>query len=294
MGAACAGGETMTQEAKAQLRKEQDVAKFLDEILVQDLKKDRECIKLLFLGAGESGKSTLLKQMTIINGSGFSEEERKNYIALVHSNILQSMKALLKQQMVYAEQDAKFVLPPENEEAKKTILEMKFDEMLTPKTADYIDKLWHDPVIQATYDRRSEYQLNDSTAYFFERLQAVMTSGFIPNDQDMLRARIRTTGIVEHRFEIEKNEFRMFDVGGQRNARKKWIHCFENVTAVIFVAAISGYDERLPEDNATNRLHEALNLFEDICESKWFKNTSLILFLNKKDIFKEKVRVRVV
>ena len=48
----------------------------------------------------------------------------------------------------------------------------------------------------------------------------------MPSDQDILRARIRTTGIVEHRFEINHegkvNSFRMFDVGGQRNARKKW------------------------------------------------------------------------
>lgn len=61
--------------------------------------------------------------------------------------------------------------------------------------------------------------------------------------QDILRARIRTTGIVEHTVRIEGNEFRMYDVGGQRNARKKWIHCFENVTSVIFVAALSGYDQ---------------------------------------------------
>jgi hypothetical protein len=31
--------------------------------------------------------------------------------------------------------------------------------------------------------------------------------------------------------------------GGQRNERRKWIHCFENVTAVIFVAALSEYDQ---------------------------------------------------
>ena len=48
----------------------------------------------------------------------------------------------------------------------------------------------------------------------------------------------------------------MFDVGGQRNERKKWIHCFDDVTAVIFVAAISEYDQNLYEDHKTNRMHE--------------------------------------
>ena len=80
-----------------------------------------------------------------------------------------------------------------------------------------------------------------------------------------------------------------FDVGGQRNERKKWIHCFENVTAVIFVAALSEYDQVLYEDETTNRMTEALNLFDEICNSRWFRETSMILFLNKRDLFQAKV-----
>jgi len=71
---------------------------------------------------------------------------------------------------------------------------------------------------------------------------------------------------------------------------KKWIHCFENVTAVIFVAAISEYDQVLYEDENTNRIVEALNLFEEICNSRWFRDTSMILFLNKRDLFAEKIQ----
>jgi len=81
----------------------------------------------------------------------------------------------------------------------------------------------------------------------------------------------------------------MFDVGGQRSERKKWIHCFENVTAIIFLVAISAYDQVLVEDETVNRMQEALTLFDSICNSKWFVKTSIILFLNKIDIFKEKL-----
>ena len=81
----------------------------------------------------------------------------------------------------------------------------------------------------------------------------------------------------------------MFDVGGQRSERKKWIHCFENVTSVIFLAAISEYDQVLIEDETVNRMQEALTLFDSICNSKWFTSTSMILFLNKVDLFKEKL-----
>src|SRR3954470_9197898 len=64
---------------------------------------------------------------------------------------------------------------------------------------------------------------------------------------------------------------------------------FENVTAVLFVAAISEYDQVLYEDENTNRIVEALNLFEEICNSRWFRETSMILFLNKRDLFAEKI-----
>lgn len=40
----------------------------------------------------------------------------------------------------------------------------------------------------------------------------------------------------------------MFDVGGQRSERKKWIHVFDNVQVVLFLVAISGYDHVLVED----------------------------------------------
>lgn len=42
----------------------------------------------------------------------------------------------------------------------------------------------------------------------------------------------------------------MFDVGGQRSERKKWIHCFENVTSIIFCVALSEYDQVLLEENS--------------------------------------------
>lgn len=81
----------------------------------------------------------------------------------------------------------------------------------------------------------------------------------------------------------------MFDVGGQRSERKKWIHCFEGVTAIIFCVALSGYDLVLAEDEEMNRMIESMKLFDSICNSKWFVETSIILFLNKKDLFEEKI-----
>lgn len=83
--------------------------------------------------------------------------------------------------------------------------------------------------------------------------------------------------------------YSMYDVGGQRSQRRKWVYCFEDVRAVLFVVALSGYDMTLLEDNTVNRLEESLNLFEQIVNNRWFKEASFVLFLNKLDLFREKI-----
>ena len=97
--------------------------------------------------------------------------------------------------------------------------------------------------------------------------------------------RARTSGILEDNFIIDQACFTVYDVGGQRNERRKWIRCFDEVTAIIFVAAISEFDQTLYEDSQTNRLIESLNLFEEVVNSRWFNNSSIIIMLNKEDIF---------
>ncbi len=72
--------------------------------------------------------------------------------------------------------------------------------------------------------------------------------------------------------------------------RKKWAHCFEDVTAIIFVVAMDGYDMKLYEDENVNRIQEARKLFDDIVNSKWFQSTNIVLFLNKSDLFAEKIK----
>lgn len=81
----------------------------------------------------------------------------------------------------------------------------------------------------------------------------------------------------------------MLDIGGQRSERTKWIPCFENVTAIIFCVALSEYDQVLLEDPTTNRMAESLFLFESVINSRWFPHTSVVLFLNKIDVFRAKL-----
>uniref|UniRef100_A0A182QZE3 Guanine nucleotide-binding protein G(O) subunit alpha n=1 Tax=Anopheles farauti TaxID=69004 RepID=A0A182QZE3_9DIPT len=125
---------------------------------------------------------------------------------------------------------------------------------------------------------------------FLDDLDRLGAKDYQPTEQDILRTRVKTTGIVEVHFSFKNLNFKLFDVGGQRSERKKWIHCFEDVTAIIFCVAMSEYDQVLHEDETTNRMQESLKLFDSICNNKWFTDTSIILFLNKKDLFEEKIR----
>jgi len=121
-------------------------------------------------------------------------------------------------------------------------------------------------------------------------LERVAKSDYVPTRQDVRGVREKSTGVNEIEFKIGNYLFSMTDVGGQRSERRKWIHCFENVTAIIFCSALSEYDQKLYDDETTNRMYEALRLFSDITNSKWFNETPVILFLNKKDIFEAKIK----
>eukprot|EP00455_Lapot_gusevi_P036475 TRINITY_DN405_c0_g1_i3.p1 TRINITY_DN405_c0_g1~~TRINITY_DN405_c0_g1_i3.p1 ORF type:complete len:286 (+),score=98.07 TRINITY_DN405_c0_g1_i3:265-1122(+) len=182
-------------------------------------------------------------------------------------------------------------ISPALERSKQAINNLTDDMTpLSRSLVNHISQLWADPGIQRTFECRAIFHLPDSAKYFLDKLDEVSQENYLPTYNDVLRVRVRTTGVVQNNFLISKHRFEVYDVGGQKSERKKWIHLFEGVTAVIFVAAISEYDQTMWEDNHTNRMEEALNLFEEICNSPFFQQTSMILFLNKTDLFDEKIR----
>ncbi|MFT7800731.1 guanine nucleotide-binding protein G(i) subunit alpha-2 [Arapaima gigas] len=278
-------GCTVSAEDKAAAER----SKIIDKNLREDGEKAAREVKLLLLGAGESGKSTIVKQMKIIHEDGYSEDECKQYRAVVYSNTIQSIMAIIKAmsnlKIDYGDSaradDARqlFALSAAAEE----------QGVMPDELSNAIRRLWADSGVQSCFTRSREYQLNDSAAYYLNDLERIARSDYIPTQQDVLRTRVKTTGIVETHFTFKDLHFKMFDVGGQRSERKKWIHCFEGVTAIIFCVALSAYDLVLAEDEEMNRMHESMKLFDSICNNKWFTETSIILFLNKKDLFEEKI-----
>ncbi|KAM8984050.1 LOW QUALITY PROTEIN: guanine nucleotide-binding protein subunit alpha-14-like [Ara ararauna] len=267
-GYCCSAEETESQRIGGETQRQ----------LRRDKRDFRWELKLLLLGTGESGKSMFIKQMRIIHGSGYTEEDRKGFTKLVYQNIFTLMQAMIRAV------DTRTIpyTCKENEEKKtsnsrkkiqgdaggrentalhlrvyislkrqilKYLLVIKEVEVgkvsvLERKQFAAIKKLWEDPGVQEYYDRRRESQLSDSAKYLFSR---------------------------------------MVDAGGQRSERRKWIHCFESVPSITFLVAVSEYDQVL------NQMEESKALFKTIIISPWFLNTSVILFLNKKDLLEEKI-----
>ncbi|XP_026579823.1 guanine nucleotide-binding protein subunit alpha-15-like [Pseudonaja textilis] len=273
----------MSEEEKNAMMIDKEISRLLQE----QKKRDRWELKLLLLGTGEGGKSTFIKQMRIIHGVGFTEDERKDFAKVVYQNIFTSIQAIIRAmeslQIPYGQE--------ENAQNARQLLSVDAYKVvsLDPHHARIIGGLWKDAGIRTCYKRRSKFHLLDSTSYFLSNLDRIASEGYVPSAQDILRTRVPTTGINEYCFSMQKVTLRIVDVGGQKTERRKWIHCFENVIALIYLASLSEYDQSLEENNSENRMRESLDLFRTILELPWFWNTSIILFLNKVDILEEKI-----
>ena len=244
---------------------------------------------LLLIGGDFSGKSTIMKQMKIIHKNGFSFEECCFYRLVVYENVIEDIHTITNAMHSLC---IDYENPDREEDVSQLpllVADKKIDT-LPPELLIIMKRLWADQGVQKCFSRAREYQLNDSAGYYLSELDRIGAACYFPTDQDILRARMKKRKIIETRFNIRDIHVRMFDVGGQRSARKKWIHFFEDATAIVFCVALSEYDLVLSEDKETNRMKKSLQLFASICNSHWFFNTSIFLFLNKKDLFAEKIK----
>lgn len=271
-------------------KKAKEANKRIEKLLAKDKQVYKATHRLLLLGAGESGKSTIVKQMRILHVNGFGPDERKQKIEDIKKNIRDAILSIVG---AMASLNPPVLLEnPENQFRVDYMLNVASqpDFDYPAEFYEHTEILWSDKGVQACYERSNEYQLIDCAQYFLDRVHIVKQSDYTPSEQDILRCRVLTSGIFETKFTVDKVNFHMFDVGGQRDERRKWIQCFNDVTAIIFVTACSSYNLVLREDPSQNRLKESLVLFHSIWNNRWLRIISIILFLNKQDLLAEKVK----
>ncbi|KAM8951242.1 guanine nucleotide-binding protein subunit alpha-12 isoform X1 [Vulpes vulpes] len=305
------GGGARDAEREARRR-----SRDIDAGLARERRAVRRLVKILLLGAGESGKSTFLKQMRIIHGREFDQKALLEFRDTIFDNILKvrapprprprtcgqvcpGVPRCAQGSRVLVDARDKLGIPwqySENEKHGMFLLAFENKAGLPVEPATFqlyvpaLSALWRDSGIREAFSRRSEFQLGESVKYFLDNLDRIGQLNYFPSKQDILLARKATKGIVEHDFVIKKIPFKMVDVGGQRSQRQKWFQCFDGITSILFMVSSSEYDQVLMEDRRTNRLVESMNIFETIVNNKLFFNVSIILFLNKMDLLVEKVK----
>ena len=309
-----------------------------------DYDRDRNKVKLLLLGAGESGKSTVFKQMRQLYGDKYTTDELAQFRLFIHQNVIQTIEDLCD----IARKEIEAGTFPDDPiihstEFRSTAPENGQSDMrnfrrfpdLTLQRAQAVDRLWKSPLFQSIWhyilhgEGRKRYQIIESAKGFLDRVEELSNPLWIPEEQgnipmmfdvspsfsltltincifgcnqDILHCRVRTSGIREERLLVPASNtgphdtskrsrgmsdlsassgqsggsggtgsgsgsgdghskiFQFFDVGGQRNERRKWIHCFEGVHAVIFIVALSEFDMSLWEDGTANRMEDSIQV----------------------------------
>uniref|UniRef100_A0A7S2RHV6 Uncharacterized protein n=1 Tax=Rhizochromulina marina TaxID=1034831 RepID=A0A7S2RHV6_9STRA len=268
---------------------EDQQSKQVEKTLASAQREDAKTVKLLLLGAGESGKTTFLKQLKARFSAPPTARELSEVADIIRGNILEFM-ANLATAMVDLELDGDLQDELQPTVSKLTSMNTKDTAELTPVFARNLLALWLSAPAQAVFARRAEFQLVESHTVFIERAVEIADPRFEADFQDMLKARVKTSGIKSENLVIDGVNFEIFDVGGQKSERRKWIRCFDNVTAIVFFVGISEYDQMMHEDETTNRMEDAIGLFHETVTNEAFEKTSVCVFLNKVDLFENKLK----
>ena len=148
-------GCCMSDEEKTQRHR----SKTIDKQIAREKQQFKRTQKVLLLGSGESGKSTFLKQMRILHGAEFSEDELKSFKPVIYSNCVKGMKVLIdardKLHIPWGDENsiphANLVFSYDNN--------MKLDEPVFLQYVPSMILLWKDEGIKTSFDRRREFQL---------------------------------------------------------------------------------------------------------------------------------------
>jgi len=261
-------------------------AKASDEIAIETAQFETPDVKILTLGAGECGKSTIWRQLKLLYCGGFDEDEIETNKSVIRINVIADIKTLLE--AVHRNDET---IAQELQSSVELVNDLQgTDDEFTPEVADAISQIWADPIAKHTFKTNNSIGLGDNAGFFLDSVKRIADPNYVPTSEDILKSRIRTTGISNLDFKIKNINTQLTDVGGQKSERSRWQKCFTNVDYLLFVVSLSDFDQVMFEEEGTSRTVDSMNLFSQIANSNIFENKPIFLVLNKKDLFTTKLR----
>lgn len=213
---------------------------------------------------------------------------------VIWANIISQMRVLVR----VAKDEAMEYSSPEVTQIANQLAEGTTElEAGSPDATNALKRLWAEDALRVIYDERDRlFNLSDGVSHFWNDLDRVFSLSYLPTNEDILRARLRTIGFDEAVFSYKGSRFRVVDAGGQRSERRRWQDLIASSTCVLFVSSLTEWDQRLREDFSQSRMEESLHLWAELTDvvarthADDKEGVTLVLLLNKLDRFMEKMR----
>ncbi|KAJ3200952.1 guanine nucleotide-binding protein subunit alpha [Clydaea vesicula] len=288
-------GIVLTQTLPLTPRKAKQRSTSINKQLKLDKKElyGKEIRKILILGSADSGKSTIIRQIRLSNSAAFTGEEKDFFKKIIWENICCSTKALV----IGAEKLGIGIKSWDFLNDAILIKEYQFEkkkDLVEEEICTAIKRLWKDESLKECYRRRIEIPealIQDTSIHFFNDLERIFDKKYAPTDQDIILCRKATFNITETTISSTSGLLKFYDVGGQKHLRSFWVPYFEDSHAILFVAALSSFNQVMQEEDSLNRMVDSLELFKSISNNTLLVKCPIILFLNKIDLLLEKIKI---
>lgn len=249
------GSAICSLKEKLLLKREWELSLQRTKLLEIQNKKDwrlcAEKVKILLIGQKGAGVSTIRKQLKVLYGTEFSSEEKLVYKKNIHSFILSNFRLLLATNKKHGFLRNLDECALRNDEDDSTIINKKI--------ANLLKDIWDRPQFHDLWTMyMGNQQVYDALSWYMSRIDEISDPTFVPNYEDILRAPDeRTSGTITESFVLDKVGFELYDANNLQGSQQKWLHCFDDVTTLIFVVDSSDYGL----SNAVKRhsLHQAEN-----------------------------------
>ena len=258
---------------------------------IADVAKSRRFMEVLVVGGKGSGKTSVVYQQhcLFVNAGemSFGREGACKRDVLFH--VLEHMVSVIKLMEEFGVEFEDLDRTKDFQLIQESIcngLPPTFN--LSADQGDALKRLWADDGVQEAFQLGTDKQrLHGAAGYFLNDLERLCCEDYVPINMDIWRCRVGTLTIYGGLSGHKDFPLRLTEVA-QPTKSTKWLQCFGNATAVLYLVDLSVYDGKTGENKDAD-LHESMVYFETVCNNEWLANKPVILLLNKTDVFRKKL-----